>query len=175
MEALNILGIILQFSAILALTILTYFISKKYHGVYMSKSTQSRNKNSSKRPVSDKTLTQLLVSQILLNVLGLMPLNLYFVFRTVANLPWCLPWIRAIYFVASSCFSLALSSNFLIYIGISGTFRKAVVGVLACKKIGNSLRNAENHLIIHTPIKQAWVLDENHRSAHDPPKTEIYI
>ncbi|MCP3668578.1 MAG: hypothetical protein GY696_39870 [Gammaproteobacteria bacterium] len=87
------------------------------------------------RPVSEKTLTKLLMAQSSLTLVGLMSSIVYDVTTMVFLIPWCKPLGLIMDQVEASLIAIQQSANFLMYIGISKEFRKVVLAVIQHKEL----------------------------------------
>ena len=132
------------------LTIFIVLIIMKYEKV-MKQRAQHGNQTGD-RPVTEATLTKLLLAQCALNYTGLLGLTVSNFMIKVLIIPWCSSHIVISDTVSYFLLSLQHSLNFLIYAGISKKFRHAFVAVVRCREL--PVTNLSRR--VNERVLQAW-------------------
>ncbi len=87
------------------------------------------------KPVNERTLAVLMFAQSFMVIIGTVGSTIYLVLLRVILVPWCYPLSLAIEQGQAVVIAMQQSLNFLIYIGISRGFRKAVMAVIHHKDL----------------------------------------
>ncbi len=126
--------IIMRGVLLVSLFLLVILVSRKYSSI-MKTTIHPTSAQGASRPVSEKTLTKLLMVQSSLTLVGLMSSIVYDVTIMVLRIPWCKPLALIMDQVEASLIAIQQSANYLMYIGISKEFQKAVMAVIQRKEL----------------------------------------